>query len=37
MCRFLSALVLPDGDIFWHPMIDSHSDLVILYRQVKRR
>lgn len=28
MCNFLSALVLRNGDILTHPMIDSHSELV---------
>lgn len=28
MCRFLSVLVLRDGSVRHHPMLDSHSDLV---------
>lgn len=28
MCNFLSALVLKNGDVLTHPMLDSHSDLV---------
>lgn len=28
MCNFLSALVLADGSLRMHPMIDSHSELV---------
>lgn len=28
MCQFLSALVLKNGDVLTHPMLDSHSDLV---------
>ena len=28
MCNFLSALVLRNGDVLHHPMLDSHSDLV---------
>jgi hypothetical protein len=28
MCNFLSVLVLRDGSVRHHPMLDSHSDLV---------
>ena len=28
MCNFLSAIVLKNGDVLHHPMLDSHSDLV---------
>ena len=28
MCNFLSAIVLRNGDVLSHPMLDSHSDLV---------
>lgn len=28
MCQFFSALVLRNGDLRHHPMLDSHSDLV---------
>ena len=28
MCNFLSALVVRNGDVLTHPMLDSHSDLV---------
>ena len=28
LCNFLSALVLRNGDVLTHPMLDSHSDLV---------
>ena len=31
MCKFLSALVMPTGDVKCNPMIDSHSDLVSLF------
>ena len=29
MCQFLSAVVLRNGDVLTHPMLDSHSDLVL--------
>ena len=32
MCQFLSALVLRNGDVLTHPMLDSHSDLVTYFR-----
>ena len=32
MCQFLSAIVLKNGDVLTHPMLDSHSDLVTYYR-----
>ena len=28
MCNFLSALVVQNGDVLMHPMLDSHADLV---------
>ena len=28
MCQFLSALILANGDVLTHPMLDSHTDLV---------
>ena len=28
MCEFLSALVVKNGDVLSHPLLDSHSDLV---------
>ena len=28
MCNFLSALVLPSGDLVWSPLTDSHEDLI---------
>ena len=31
MCNFLSALVLRNGDVLTHPMLDSHADLVKYY------
>ena len=31
MCNFLSAIVLRNGDVLTHPMLDSHSDLVAYY------
>lgn len=31
MCNFLLALVLRNGDVLTHPMLDSHSDLVRYY------
>lgn len=27
MCNFLSALILRNGDVLWHPMLDSHTQL----------
>src|SRR3990167_3339626 len=32
MCCFLSALVLRNGDVLTHPMLDSHSDLVKYFK-----
>ena len=32
MCDFLSALVLRNGDVLSHPMLDSHSDLVTYFK-----
>ena len=32
MCQFLSALVLRNGDVLTHPLLDSHSDLVRYYQ-----
>ena len=32
MCNFLSALVLQNGDVLHHPMLDSHSDLVTYFK-----
>jgi hypothetical protein len=32
MCQFLSALVLRNGDVLTHPMLDSHSDLVTYFK-----
>jgi hypothetical protein len=32
VCNFLSALVLRNGDVRWHPMLDSHSDLVRYFK-----
>ena len=32
MCNFLSALVLRNGDVLTHSMLDSHSDLVSYYK-----
>jgi len=32
MCRFLSALVLPSGEVLTHPMLDSHADLVTRFK-----
>lgn len=28
MCNFLSVLILRDGSVRHHPLLDSHSDLV---------
>ena len=32
MCHFLSALVLRNGDVLSHPMLDSHADLVTYFK-----
>ena len=32
MCNFLSALVMRDGSLKMHPMIDSHSELVEYFK-----
>ena len=32
MCNFLSALVLKNGDVLTHPMLDSHADLVRYFK-----
>ena len=32
MCNFLSVLVLRDGSVRHHPMLDSHSDLVRYFK-----
>ena len=32
MCNFLSAIITPTGDVLWHPMVDSHSDLVRIFK-----
>ena len=32
MCQFLSAVVLRNGDVLTHPMLDSHTDLVTYYK-----
>jgi hypothetical protein len=32
MCSFLSAVVLKNGDILTHPMIDSHAELVEYFK-----
>ena len=31
MCQFFSALVLRNGDVLSHPMLDSHTDLVTYF------
>src|SRR3990167_7169148 len=31
MCTFLSVIVLKNGDVLHHPMLDSHSDLVVYF------
>src|SRR3990167_7995488 len=31
MCNFLSVLILRNGDIRHHPMLDSHADLVAYF------
>ena len=32
MCQFMSVLVLKNGDVLHHPMLDSHSDLVAYFQ-----
>ena len=32
MCNFLSAIVLRNGDVLSHPMLDSHTELVQHFR-----
>ena len=32
ICNFLSAVVLRNGDVLTHPLLDSHSDLVRYYQ-----
>jgi len=32
MCNFLSAIVMKNGDVLWHPMIDSHSELAAYHK-----
>ena len=32
MCNFMSVLVLKDGSVRHHPMLDSHSDLVRYFK-----
>jgi hypothetical protein len=32
MCNFLSALILKNGTVLHHPMLDSHSDLVRYFK-----
>ena len=32
MCQFLSAIVLKNGDVLHHPLLDSHSELVTLFQ-----
>lgn len=32
MCNFLSVLVLKNGDVLHHPMLDSHADLVRYFK-----
>ena len=32
MCKFLSVLILRDGSVRHHPMLDSHSDLVTYFK-----
>ena len=32
MCNFLSALVLRNGDVLTHPMLDGHADLVTYFK-----
>ena len=32
MCNFLSGLVVQNGDVLTHPMLDSHDDLVTYFK-----
>lgn len=32
MCRFLSVVILRNGDVLHHPLLDSHSDLVTYFK-----
>jgi ketosteroid isomerase-like protein len=32
MCNFLSVLILKNGDVLHHPMLDSHADLVTYFK-----
>jgi hypothetical protein len=32
MCNFLSVLILKNGDVLHHPMLDSHADLVTYFQ-----
>ncbi len=32
MCHFLSVIVLKNGDVLHHPLLDSHSDLVTYFK-----
>jgi len=32
MCQFLSVLILRNGDVLHHPMLDSHADLVAYFK-----
>jgi hypothetical protein len=32
MCNFLSAIVLKNGDVLTHPMLDAHADLVKYFK-----
>jgi hypothetical protein len=32
MCQFLSAIVLKNGDVLHSPLLDSHSELVTLFK-----
>ena len=32
MCNFLSALVLRNGDVVTHPLLDGHADLVTYFK-----
>lgn len=32
MCQFLSAVILRNGDVLTHPMLDSHTDLIRYYK-----
>jgi hypothetical protein len=31
MCQFFSSVVLRNGDLRWHPLLDSHSDIVCYF------